>query len=81
MGLAKSRSNSKSSESKCPEDASAASCGSKGSCHPTPSHNTNRSEVTRTSPWSNWFNHIRIHGTLGYLTPKEYKQRHLVKTV
>ncbi|MCM3281486.1 IS3 family transposase, partial [Exiguobacterium sp. MER 193] len=28
-----------------------------------------------------WFNHIRIHGTLGYLTPKEYKQRHLVKTV
>lgn len=28
-----------------------------------------------------WFNHIRIHGTLGYLTPKEYKQRHLLKTV
>ncbi|WP_214885940.1 MULTISPECIES: IS3 family transposase, partial [unclassified Exiguobacterium] len=28
-----------------------------------------------------WFNHIRIQGTLGYLTPKEYKQRHLLKTV
>lgn len=28
-----------------------------------------------------WFNHIRVHGTLGYLTPKEYKQRRLLKTV
>ncbi|MBU9713454.1 IS3 family transposase [Evansella tamaricis] len=23
----------------------------------------------------NWFNNIRIHGSLGYLTPKEYKQK------
>jgi len=24
----------------------------------------------------NWFNHIRIHGSLGYLTPSEYKRKH-----
>jgi transposase InsO family protein len=28
-----------------------------------------------------WFNHIRIHGTLGYLSPIEYKYRHLNKSV
>jgi len=28
-----------------------------------------------------WFNHIRIHGTLDYLSPIEYKHRHLKKTV
>ncbi len=28
-----------------------------------------------------WFNHIRIHGTLGYLTPIEYKLVHLKKVV
>ncbi|PLS18720.1 IS3 family transposase [Bacillus sp. M6-12] len=28
-----------------------------------------------------WFNHIRIHGTLGYLTPIEYKLEHLKKVV
>ena len=28
-----------------------------------------------------WFNHIRIHGTLGYLTPVEYKSKHLKKVV
>ncbi|MCS1351510.1 IS3 family transposase [Mechercharimyces sp. CAU 1602] len=28
-----------------------------------------------------WFNHIRIHSTLDYLTPVEYKQRHLKKSV
>ena len=28
-----------------------------------------------------WFNNIRIHGTLGYLTPKEYKKRDLLKNV
>lgn len=28
-----------------------------------------------------WFNHIRIHGTLGYLSPMEYKSQHLKKTV
>ncbi|MGM7637634.1 IS3 family transposase [Bacillus sp. Hm123] len=25
----------------------------------------------------NWFNHIRIHQTLGYLTPTEFKQQSL----
>ncbi|WP_430052927.1 IS3 family transposase, partial [Niallia taxi] len=24
-----------------------------------------------------WFNHIRIHGTLGYLTPVEFKRQAL----
>ncbi|WP_084414125.1 IS3 family transposase [Salibacterium aidingense] len=24
-----------------------------------------------------WFNHIRIHGPLEYLTPAEYKSKHL----
>jgi putative transposase len=28
-----------------------------------------------------WFNHIRIHGTLGYLSPIEYKLEHLKKVV
>ena len=28
-----------------------------------------------------WFNHIRIHGTLGYLSPIEYKKEHLKKVV
>lgn len=28
-----------------------------------------------------WFNHIRIHGTLGYLSPIEYKLKHLNKAV
>ncbi|WP_147635539.1 IS3 family transposase [Risungbinella massiliensis] len=29
----------------------------------------------------NWFNNVRIHSTLDYLTPMEYKLRHLKKTV
>jgi len=29
----------------------------------------------------NWFNNIRIHSTLGYLSPKEYKLHNLKKTV
>jgi putative transposase len=29
----------------------------------------------------NWFNKFRIHETLGYLTPEEYKQLHLKKIV
>ena len=29
----------------------------------------------------NWFNNIRIHSTLGYLSPKEYKEHNLKKTV
>lgn len=28
-----------------------------------------------------WFNHKRIHGTLGYLSPIEYKKKHLKKVV
>ncbi|GAA2717519.1 hypothetical protein GCM10009865_51950 [Aeromicrobium ponti] len=28
-----------------------------------------------------WFNHIRIHGTLRYLSPIEYKKEHLKKVV
>lgn len=28
-----------------------------------------------------WFNHIRIHGTLGYLSSIEYKKEHLKKVV
>ncbi|WP_419465952.1 IS3 family transposase, partial [Bacillus spongiae] len=28
-----------------------------------------------------WFNHIRIHSTLGYTSPVEYKNRHLKKFV
>ncbi|TCI66535.1 hypothetical protein EVJ22_15420, partial [Exiguobacterium sp. SH0S7] len=28
-----------------------------------------------------WFNNIRVHGTLGYLTPREYKQRYLFEIV
>jgi transposase InsO family protein len=28
-----------------------------------------------------WFNHIRIHGTLEYLSPIEYKNKHLKKIV
>ncbi|MTI62215.1 MAG: IS3 family transposase [Firmicutes bacterium] len=27
----------------------------------------------------NWFNNIRIHSTLGYLSPKEYKVHNLKK--
>ncbi len=29
----------------------------------------------------NWFNNIRIHSTLNYLSPKEYKLHNLKKTV
>ena len=28
----------------------------------------------------NWFNNIRIHGSLNYLTPKEFKEKQLVRT-
>lgn len=28
-----------------------------------------------------WFNYLRIHGTLGYLSPSEYKMEHLKKIV
>ncbi|WP_420488241.1 IS3 family transposase [Gottfriedia acidiceleris] len=29
----------------------------------------------------NWFNHQRIYGTLGYLSPVEFRKRALKKTV
>ncbi|WP_084667361.1 IS3 family transposase [Bacillus proteolyticus] len=28
-----------------------------------------------------WFNHIQIHGTLGYVSPIQYNLEHLKKTV
>ncbi|MCM3654702.1 IS3 family transposase, partial [Metabacillus litoralis] len=28
-----------------------------------------------------WFNHIRIHGKLGYVSPIDYKLEHLKKVV
>ncbi|MXQ54022.1 IS3 family transposase [Shimazuella sp. KC615] len=29
----------------------------------------------------NWFNKIRIHGTLGYVSPEEYKQSFFKKAI
>jgi len=29
----------------------------------------------------NWFNNIRIHGSLEYLTPSEYKRKHQVEMI
>jgi transposase InsO family protein len=29
----------------------------------------------------NWFNKVRIHGTLGYVSPVEYKLSHLKKAI
>ena len=28
-----------------------------------------------------WFNHVRIHGTLDYMSPIQYKMKHFKKTV
>ncbi|WP_396120271.1 IS3 family transposase [Domibacillus indicus] len=33
------------------------------------------------SDYVNWFNKLRIHGTLGYVSPIEYKQSSLKKAV
>ncbi|KIL75663.1 Mobile element protein [Bacillus badius] len=33
------------------------------------------------SDYVNWFNKLRIHGTLGYLSPIEYKRASLKKVV
>jgi putative transposase len=45
-------------------------------------HFDSLSELTlELSDYINWFNNVRIHGTLGYLTPVEYKQVHLKKIV
>ena len=35
----------------------------------------------KLADYVNWFNNIRIHSTLGYLSPKEYKLHNLKKTV
>ena len=35
----------------------------------------------KLSDYVNWFNNIRIHSTLDYLSPRQYKQHHLKKTV
>ncbi|WP_419883467.1 IS3 family transposase [Peribacillus sp. B-H-3] len=45
-------------------------------------HFTSLEELTREfQDYVHWFNHIRIHGTLGYISPIEYKLGHLIKTV
>ncbi|WP_432776544.1 IS3 family transposase [Brevibacillus gelatini] len=33
------------------------------------------------SDYVNWFNKHRIHGTLGYMTPVQYRQEALIKIV
>jgi putative transposase len=39
-------------------------------------------ELTRElHDYVHWFNHIRIHGTLGYVSPVDYKLEHLNKVV
>ncbi|MGE7876282.1 IS3 family transposase, partial [Peribacillus muralis] len=39
-------------------------------------------ELTRElHDYVHWFNHIRIHGTLGYVSPIDYKLEHLKKVV
>lgn len=45
-------------------------------------HFTSLEELSRELyDYVNWFNYIRIHGTLGYLSPIEYKIKHLKKVV
>lgn len=45
-------------------------------------HFSNLEELSRElQDYVHWFNHIRIHGTLGYLSPIEYKLEHLKKVV
>jgi transposase InsO family protein len=36
---------------------------------------------TELFDYVHWFNHIRIHSTLAYLSPSEFKTRHLKKSV
>lgn len=45
-------------------------------------HFTSLEELDREfRDYVHWFNHIRIHGTLGYVSPKEFTLGHLKKTV
>jgi len=45
-------------------------------------HYNSLEELTRElHDYVHWFNHIRIHGTLGYVSPIEYKKTHLKKFV
>ena len=43
-------------------------------------HFTSLEELTlELNDYVNWFNNVRIHGTLGYLRPVQYRQEHLKK--
>lgn len=45
-------------------------------------HFTSLEELTlELNDYVNWFNNVRIHGTLGYLSPVQYRQEHLKKIV
>jgi len=45
-------------------------------------HFTSLEGLTRElHDYVNWFNHIRIHGTLGYVSPVDYRLEHLKKVV
>ncbi|SNT19142.1 Transposase InsO and inactivated derivatives [Anaerovirgula multivorans] len=35
----------------------------------------------RLADYVNWFNNFRIHSTLGYLSPRQFKEHNLIKTV
>ncbi|WP_242227583.1 IS3 family transposase, partial [Bacillus cereus group sp. BfR-BA-01315] len=37
--------------------------------------------ILELNDYVNWFNNVRIHGTLGYLSPVQYRQEHLKKIV
>ncbi len=45
-------------------------------------HYENLEDLTREfDDYVHWFNHIRIHSTLGYLSPIQFKLEHLKKVV
>ncbi|OZM57514.1 hypothetical protein CIB95_08035 [Lottiidibacillus patelloidae] len=45
-------------------------------------HFTSLEQLTvKLNDYVHWFNNHRIHGTLGYLSPFEYKLEHLKKIV
>ncbi|MDR4187761.1 hypothetical protein CN568_22100 [Bacillus pseudomycoides] len=37
--------------------------------------------ILELNDYVNWFNNVRIQGTLGYLSPVQYRQEHLKKIV